>query len=103
MLSNLLSAVINTGGLVALIIALPVVLVLGAFVAVYMYKRTTEKKVGDSKSEAIRILEDARIEAKTLRKEALLEAKEEQLRLRNEFEKETKQRRGEIRKNKKTA
>lgn len=98
MLSNLLSAFITTGGLVALIIALPVAIVVGAFVALFVYKKTTKKKVGDSKSEANRILEDARLEAKTLRKEALLEAKEEQLRLRNEFEKETKQRRGEIQK-----
>lgn len=98
MLSNLLSAFISTGGLVALIIAIPVGLILGAFVAIYVYKKTVEKKIGDSKNEASRILEDARMEAKTLRKEALLEAKEEQLRLRNEFEKETKQRRSEIQK-----
>ncbi len=98
MLSNLMSTFISTGGLVALIIAIPVALVLGSFLAIFFYKKSTEKKIGDSKCEASRILEDARLEAKTLRKEALLEAKEEQLRLRNEFEKETKQRRGEIQK-----
>lgn len=98
MLSNFMSAFISTGGFVALIIAIPVALVLGGFLAIIIYKKTIEKKIGDSKCEANRILEDARLEAKTLRKEALLEAKEEQLRLRNEFEKETKQRRGEIQK-----
>lgn len=99
MLSNLTNAVsLSVGGLVALIIAIPVGLVIGAFVALFVYKKSVEKKIGDSKHEATRIMEEARIEAKTLRKEALLEAKDEQLRLRNEFEKETRQRRSEIQK-----
>lgn len=98
MLSNLNAVSLATGGLVALIVAIPVALVIGALVALLVYKKSVEKKIGDSRSEASRIMEEARIEAKTLRKEALLEAKDEQLRLRNEFEKETRQRRSELQK-----
>ena len=98
MLSNLNAVSLATGGLIALIVAIPVALAIGALVALLVYKKTVEKKIGDSRSEASRIMEEARIEAKTLRKEALLEAKDEQLRLRNEFEKETRQRRSELQK-----
>lgn len=98
MLSNLNAVSLATGGLVALIVAIPVALVIGALVALLVYKKSVEKKIGDSRSEASRIMEEARMEAKTLRKEALLEAKDEQLRLRNEFEKETRQRRSELQK-----
>lgn len=98
MLSNLNAVSLATGGLVALIVAIPVALAIGALVALLVYKKTVEKKIGDSRSEASRIMEEARMEAKTLRKEALLEAKDEQLRLRNEFEKETRQRRSELQK-----
>lgn len=98
MLGNLNAVSLATGGLVALIVAIPVALAIGALVALLVYKKTVEKKIGDSRSEASRIMEEARIEAKTLRKEALLEAKDEQLRLRNEFEKETRQRRSELQK-----
>ena len=98
MLSNLNAVSLATGGLIALIVAIPVALAIGALVALLVYKKTVEKKIGDSRSEASRIMEEARMEAKTLRKEALLEAKDEQLRLRNEFEKETRQRRSELQK-----
>ncbi len=99
MLSNLITAVtMGVGGLVALIICIPVALVIGAVVALFIYKKTAEKRIGDSKTEAQKLMEDARVEAKSVRKEALLEAKEEQLRLRNEFEKESKQRRAEMQK-----
>lgn len=98
MLSNLNAVSLATGGLVALIVAIPVALAIGALVALLVYKKSVEKKIGDSRSEASRIMEEARMEAKTLRKEALLEAKDEQLRLRNEFEKETRQRRSELQK-----
>lgn len=97
MLSSLIA--VTTGVLYAIFIPLIVVaLVLGAAVALLIYKRTGEKRIGEAKTEAGRLIEDARLEAKTLRKDALLEAKEEQLRLRNEFERESKQRRLEIQK-----
>lgn len=97
MLSNLIS--VSTGVLYAIFIPLIVAaLGIGAFLALLIYKRTVEKRIGEAKTEAARLIEDARLEAKTMRKEALLEAKEEQLRLRNEFERESKQRRLEIQK-----
>jgi len=97
MLSNLVS-VVSTGGLIALILAIPVSLAVGAVAALLVYKKLIVKKVGDSKNEAGRILEDARLEAKTIRRDALLEVKDEQLKLRNEIERETKIRRAEIQK-----
>ena len=97
MLSNLLA--LSEGGTVALLICLPIVaLCIGAAAALFVYKKIVNKRLGDAKLEADKIIEDARLEAKGLRKEALLEAKEEQLRLRNEFEKESNQRRSEIQK-----
>ena len=98
MLSNLVAA-LSAGATTALLVCLPIVgIALGAVVAFFVIKSVTEKRIGNSKKEAERILEEARQEAKGMRKEALLEAKEEQLRLRNEFEKESKQRRAEIQK-----
>ncbi len=98
MLSNLVAA-LSASATTALLVCLPIVgIALGAVVAFFVIKSVTEKRIGNSKKEAERILEEARQEAKGMRKEALLEAKEEQLRLRNEFEKESKQRRAEIQK-----
>lgn len=98
MLSNLIAAM-STGGWIAVCgAAFLVAAGLAVLFTILAYKKTVAKKIGDSQSEASRIMEEARIEAKTLRKEALLEAKDEQLRLRNEFEKETRQRRSEIQK-----
>lgn len=97
MLSNL--SALSSGGVVALCVCLPIgALIIGAFAGLFIYKQWISKKVGASKEEAARIIEDAKQEAKSLRKEAILEAKEEQLRLRNEFERETKLRRVEIQK-----
>lgn len=95
-LTNLLS--INRVGEISLIIAIPLALGLGVLAGILIIKKLTEKRIGNSKAEAGRLLEDARLEAKAMRKEALLEAKEEQLRLRNEFERESKQRRAELQK-----
>lgn len=95
MLSNLIA--VSNGVLYAIFIPLIVVsLGIGAASALLIYKKAVEKRIGDARLEAAKVLEEARLEAKTLRKEALLEAKEEQLRLRNEFERESKQRRFEI-------
>lgn len=97
MLSNLVA--ITDAATTALLVCLPIAgLVIGAVAGLFLYKVITRKRIGNSKKEAERILEEARQEAKGMRKEALLEAKEEQLRLRNEFEKESKQRRIEIQK-----
>ena len=97
MLSSLTTMLAITPTEIALIVVLPFVLAAGALIGMLINKKLVEKRIGDSKTEASRLLEDARLEAKAMRKEALLEAKEEQLRLRNEFEKESKQRRIELR------
>ena len=95
MLGNLVSAL--SAEAIALIICVPFALGLGVL-AVILYKKYLDKKIGNAKTEADRLLEEARSEAKTMRKEALLEAKDEQIRLRNEFERESKQRRIELQK-----
>lgn len=98
MLSSLTPMLSITTGEIVLIVAIPFAIALGIFAGIFIHKRLVDKRIGSSKTEATRMLEDARLEAKTMRKEALLEAKEEQLRLRNEFEKESKQRRNELQK-----
>ncbi len=81
----------------ALIIGVPA-LALGIFLGWLYYKKVVEAKIGNAKTEAGKIVEEARLEAKSLRKEALIEAKEEQHRLRSEFDKESKERRIELQK-----
>ena len=82
-------------------------LVLGAVVALFFYKKSTEKKIGsanervekiigDAEKEAERIKAQGKEESKHVLKEALLEAKEQDLKLRNEFERETKEKKAEI-------
>ena len=73
-------------------------LVVGLVAGFFVFKLITSKKLGKSRSTAVKILEDAYAEAKTVKKEALLEAKEEILRLKQEHEKEQKDRRGELQK-----
>ncbi len=96
MLSNLIAGL--SAAVIALIVCVPASLGVGALVAILVYKRFVAKKIGNTKTEVARLLEDANAEAKALRKEALLEAKDEELRLRNEFERESKQRRAELQK-----
>ncbi len=69
--------------------------IVGGFVGTYFL---LGKKVGKSKSQAVKIIEEAYAEAKTAKKEAILEAKEEVHKLRNEFDQEVKDRRTEIQK-----
>ena len=90
-----------------LAIVIVAIAVIGAFVAVLVYKSITEKKVGSAKEQVKKIREDAEAEAekiiakgkdesKRALKEALLEAKEQDLKLRNELERETKEKRSEL-------
>ncbi|MBQ9369800.1 MAG: DUF3552 domain-containing protein, partial [Clostridia bacterium] len=51
-------------------------LIVGAALGFVLYKLFVEKKLGNAKAEAERILEESRQEAKSMRKEALIEAKE---------------------------
>lgn len=83
--SSLVAVLIGVGAVLAGIVG-------GFFVNQLLFA----KKVGKSKSNAARILEEAYAEAKTSKKEAILEAKEEVHKLRIDFDKEIKNRRSEI-------
>ena len=93
----------------ALVAAIVIFAAAGAFVGYTIYKKNTEKKVGeagervrkiigDAEAEAGQIKADAQAESRRALKEALLEAKEQDLKLRNEFERETKEKKAEIQK-----
>ena len=101
---------VNTGVFIGTLAAAVVVFAaLGAFVGYTIYKKNTEKKVGEAGERVRKIIGDAEAEAGQIRaeaqaesrralKEALLEAKEQDLKLRNEFERETKEKKAEIQK-----
>lgn len=61
-----------------------------------LYKLITTKKLDKSKSNAVKIIEEAYAEAKAIKKEAIVESKEESLKLREQTENEVKERRSEI-------
>ncbi|MDR2201902.1 MAG: ribonuclease Y [Clostridiales bacterium] len=80
-----------------LTIVLPIVaLLLGGAVGILVNAKLSQKKLGDAKQLANRMVEEAIAEAKTLRKEAILESKEEIHKQRLEFDKEIKDRRIEV-------
>jgi ribonuclease Y len=88
--SNLLASSIGTVfiGLGALTLGLLLGFILTKFFAI--------KKIGNSKTVAAKIIEEAYSEAKTVRKMAALEAKEEVHNLKEEFEKELKDKKIEL-------
>lgn len=71
-------------------------ILVGGAIGGLLYKLFTTKRLGKSKSNAVKIIEDAYAEAKAIKKEAIVESKEETLRLREQVENEVKERRGEI-------
>jgi len=73
-------------------------LIVGAVLGILVYSILTSKKLGKSKSNAVKIIEEAYAEAKSIKKESLLEAKEEAQKIRDEANSEAKERRGEIQK-----
>ncbi len=85
---------------VVVVLAVAIVAVGAAcfFVGTYLYKKSTEKKVGEVNQRIKLMLDEAENEAKALKKEAILEAKEQDLKLRNEFERETKEKKLELQK-----
>ncbi len=82
---------------IAVVIAL-VCFAVGIAGGIGLYKLIATKKLGKSKSNAVRIIEEAYAEAKTIKKEASLEAKEASHKYREEVESELKERRVEIQK-----
>ncbi len=78
-----------------------------ASVALVLGKTAADKKLGSTKDQTRRLLEEARADAERIKaqgkeeskralKEALLEAKEQDLKLRNEFERESKEKKAEM-------
>ena len=86
-------AAVNAG-VISGVIALLVGIVAGAFV----YKILLNKKIGNSKSNAVKIIEEAYAEAKSIKKESVLEAKEEAQKIKEEANTEARERRGELQK-----
>lgn len=70
-------------------------LVVGILGGALLYKLFATKKLGKSKSNAVKIIEEAYAEAKAIKKEAIVESKEEALKLREQVESEVKERRSE--------
>ena len=91
-------SIVNLGAISAVAFALTAVgtAILGAVIGFVVYHFVTKKKLGNSKSNAVKIIEEAYAEAKTAKKEAILEAKEEVHKLRSEFDQEQKDRRAEL-------
>ena len=71
-------------------------LVLGIAGGALLYRLIATKKLGKSKSNAVKIIEEAYAEAKAIKKEAVVESKEESLKLREQVENEVKERRSEV-------
>ena len=91
-------SIVNLGAISAVAFALTAVgtAILGAVIGFVVYHFVTKKKLVNSKSNAVKIIEEAYAEAKTAKKEAILEAKEEVHKLRSEFDQEQKDRRAEL-------
>ena len=99
---------VNMGVFIGALLGVAVLFaIVGAVVGYQLYKKTTEKKVGEARNradkiitaaetEAERVRSQAQAESKRFMKEALLEAKEQELKLRNDFERETKEKKAEI-------
>ena len=102
---SVLFLAVDTGLFVGVVAAVAVVFaVVGGLVGWIIYKKYTEKKVGEANEQAKKIVETAYADADRIRnqgkedskrslKEALLEAKEQDLKLRNEFERDTREKR----------
>ncbi len=81
---------------VLIVVAALVALAAGFFIGYVIYKKKTDKKLGDVDSRTKKMVEEATAECKALKKEAILEAKEQELKLRNEFERESKEKKSEL-------
>lgn len=82
--------------IVTLVISWPMASKKAAKEAVEKHVQEHEATVGDAKTQARRIIDEATETAETKKREALLEAKEESIKIKNELEKETKERRAEV-------
>ncbi len=92
-LSILCDAAVNAG-----VISGVIALVVGVALGIIIYNLFASKKIGKSKSNAVKIIEEAYAEAKSIKKESILEAKEEAQKIREDANAEAKERRGELQK-----
>lgn len=98
-LSTLFLASMDSGLAIGLIIGCAVVFaVVGGFVGRLIYKKITDKKLGEVEVRTRKMVEDATSECKALKKEAILEAKEQELKLRNDLERESREKKTELNK-----
>lgn len=90
-ISTICNAAVNAGvisGIIALIV--------GVAVGIVVFKFLVSKKLDRSKSNAVKIIEEAYAEAKSIKKESLIEAKEDAQKIKDEANAEAKERRSEI-------
>lgn len=92
-ISILCSAAV-TAGVVSGIVSI----IIGAVLGAVIYKIVANKKIDKSKSNAVKIIEEAYAEAKSIKKESVIEAKDEAQKIRDEANNEAKERRLEIQK-----
>lgn len=80
----------------AIIISVIVAAVISCLITCFVYKKRSDKKIGNAEEEARKILDKAFEAAEAKKREGLLEIKEESIRYKNEIEKENKERRAEL-------
>lgn len=83
-----------TAGVVSGVVAF----IVGAIIGIVIFNLLASKKIGKSKSNAVKIIEEAYAEAKNIKKESILEAKDEAQKIREEANSEAKDRRNELQK-----
>lgn len=88
----------NLGLIIGMVVGIVAALALGLFIGYFVYKKNTEKKLGDVQARTQKMIDDANAECKAFKKEAILEVKEQELKSRNEFEKETRDKKAELNK-----
>ena len=92
-----LSLICNTA-VVAGVVSGVVALIIGVILGAIVYKFLINKKIDKSKTNAVKIIEEAYAEAKSIKKESILEAKDEAQKIRDEANLEAKEKRSEIQK-----
>ncbi len=81
--------------LIAVFVTLVLSAAIGVVVAISVYKKKVEKKIGNADEKAREIIDEALKTAEAKKREGLLEIKEESIRTKNELDKEIKERRAE--------
>ncbi|MCD4782448.1 MAG: ribonuclease Y [Candidatus Eremiobacteraeota bacterium] len=85
-----------TIGIPIIIISAIVGMIMGAVVCYFTQRHFEQKKIGEAKETAGKIIEDAKKEANDIKRTMVLEAKEENLKLKSELEKDREDRRSEL-------